>query len=220
MTYTSVNGSSRHSGVKPVIGQPIEQAGYPMRHAVTWRIVEAFEPLEIAGWLIPDPNERERVLYANVDIHVDHAFAHGEVWSTADRSAVAVWFPRDGAPLPEIVNYDKRLALACGPYVGRFRTLDDMFDRRHPIDPHHHLAFLAVSPYRRREGLASALLDHYHRRLDRAGIPAYLEARSPRSRALYAHHRYTDLGSPIDVPGGPRVWPMWRAPRPAPLTWR
>jgi hypothetical protein len=58
------------------------------------------------------------------------------------------------------------------------------------------------------------LLEEYHRGLDEAGIPAYLEASSTRSRRLYLRHGYQDLGDPIFMPDGPPMFPMWRPSNP------
>jgi GNAT superfamily N-acetyltransferase len=181
--------------------------------AVAALIAEAFQSLAVAAWLVPEPAERAQVLYANFQIHVEHAAAHGEIWTVPDRAAATVWFPSDSVPPPVIPAYERRLAAACGRHVDRFRVLDEYFDRHHPHEPHHHLAFLAVAPHRQEAGLGSMLLTHYHARLDQTGTPGYLEASSERSRALYLRHGYADLGAPFTLPGGPPFWPMWRAPR-------
>ncbi|MEV4513822.1 GNAT family N-acetyltransferase [Dactylosporangium sp. NPDC049525] len=167
----------------------------------------------MAAWLVPDPVERERVLYANFRIFVDHAIQHGYLLVTQDRCGTAVWFPLD-TPLPEIEDYERRQWLACGPYTAQFKALDAAFEARHPSAVHHHLAFLAVHPDHQTFGLGTALMHWSHQRLDKDGIPAYLEASSLPSRDFYLRHRYSDLGDPIDLPdGGPRLWPMWREPR-------
>ena len=191
----------------------IVRAGRGDAHNAAALIAAAFHSLDVAAWLVPGPQERERVLYANFRIFVDHAVDHGDILIAGDGCGVAVWFPRD-TPLPEIGDYGRRRWLACGPYTDRFEALDAAFEARHPSAAHHHLAFLAVHPDHQTHGVGTALLERYHHRLDRAGLPAYLEASSPSSRALYLRHGYTDLGTPIDLPdGGPRLWPMWRTPR-------
>jgi GNAT superfamily N-acetyltransferase len=172
-------------------------------------IGEAFHPLAVAGWLVPDPQERAQVLPANFRIFVDHALAHGQVQITGDGAAVAVWFPRE-TELPEPVAYQRRVAAACGGAAPRFLHLDELFDKHHPTAPHHHLAFLAVRPGRQREGLGSALLRHYHDRLDAAGVPTYLEATSQPARDLYARHGYEVMGGPFCLPDATPLWPMWR----------
>lgn len=45
-----------------------------------------------------------------------------------------------------------------------------------------------------------------------AAVPVYLEASTPRNRALYERHGFRDHGEPIPLPDGPRLQPMWRTP--------
>jgi GNAT superfamily N-acetyltransferase len=175
-------------------------------------IAEAFQHLDIACWLVGDPAERRRVLGGNFRLFVDHALTYGTVHTTVDRAAVAVWLP--AAPIPDIADYDAHLALVCGAHTDRFRALDAAMHAAHPAGPpHEHLAFLAVHPQRQGAGVGSALLAHRHRLLDAQGTPAYLEASSERSRALYLRHGYRRLGEPLrPAPDGPPMWPMWRQP--------
>jgi GNAT superfamily N-acetyltransferase len=69
---------------------------------------------------------------------------------------------------------------------------------------------MAVHPAHQRHGIGSALLAAHHATLDAAGLPAYLEASGNRSRALYLRHGYTDTGPPVQLSGGPALYPMWR----------
>jgi hypothetical protein len=59
--------------------------------------------------------------------------------------------------------------------------------------------------------LGSALLAHALTRVDADGLPAYLESSSERNLALYGHG--FEVSSEVAIPGGPRVWPMWREPQ-------
>jgi GNAT superfamily N-acetyltransferase len=181
---------------------------------LAWVIAEAFEPMPACAALVPEPDDRRRVLAANFGIAVEHAVRHGQVDTIWDRSAVAVWFPRGDAAPADPENYDARLTAACGPYADRFRYLDALFAAHHPAWPHHHLAFLAVTPQRQGTGLGSALLDHHHRLLDAQGTPAYVEASTRRNRALYLRHGYQPKGDPFDLPNGALFWPMWRPANP------
>ena len=61
-------------------------------------------------------------------------------------------------------------------------------------------------------GLGSAMLRHRLERADADGLAVYLEASSPRSRALYRRHGFADLGEPVRVADSPLLWPMWRGP--------
>jgi GNAT superfamily N-acetyltransferase len=176
-------------------------------------IAEAFEPLEVAKWLVRTDERRGRI-EAQFRILVAHAFVHGHIDLVSDLSGAAVWFHVDGEEeLPPPPDYDARLAAACGPYTERFQALDAAFADHHPHGvAHHHLALLAVAPDRQRDGIGSALLGQHHAHLDGVGVGAYLEASSPESRALYERHGYRVRGGPFSLPDGPPLWPMWREP--------
>ncbi|MGW3602187.1 GNAT family N-acetyltransferase [Micromonospora sp. NPDC005161] len=189
----------------------IERLGPEGTALVAGRIAQAFTVLEVTRWLVPDASKREAVLAGNFEILVEHAMRHGLVYASADRAAVAVWFPSVGDPAPPPPDYDARLAAACGEWTDRFEHLDELFAANHPHPDHHHLAFLAVQPDRQGQGLGTALLEHHHAWLDANGMPGYLEASSPRSRDLYAQHAYR-AGEPFRVPDGTPFWPMWREP--------
>ncbi|KOX10518.1 GNAT family N-acetyltransferase [Micromonospora profundi] len=189
----------------------IERLGPEDTALVAGRIAGAFTALEVTRWLVPDASKRESVLAGDFEIMVDHAMRHGLVYGTADRSAVAVWFPSVGEPAPPPPDYDARLAAACGEWTDRFQHLDELFAANHPHDDHHHLAFLAVEPDRQGHGLGTALLKHHHAWLDANDMPAYLEASDPRSRDLYARNGYR-AREPFRVPDGTPFWPMWREP--------
>jgi ribosomal protein S18 acetylase RimI-like enzyme len=196
----------------PVKSAPIRPGGPHDVDAVAALIAEAFHPLAVAAWLVADPGRRSHVLREVFRVHVEHAMASGWIWVAGGRSGVAVWLPGGLGPPP---GYDRRLATAAANHASRFRELDVAFDRRHPRREHQHLAFLAVAPARQRCGVGSALLRWQHRALDRGGMPAYVEASSVASRRLFLRHGYRDHGPVIDLPYGPRLWPMLRDPVPA-----
>jgi GNAT superfamily N-acetyltransferase len=180
-------------------------------------IADAFSTLDATAWLVPDPQERARVLPAHFEIYVDHALTHGEIHLIEDDAgelvAAAVWFPQITGPGPQPDNYGDQLLAACGPHIDRFRTLDRLFDDNHPsIYPHHHLAYLATRPDQQRRGLGSALLRLHHSRLDHFGAPAFLQASSERARKLYERHGYESVGEPFHLPNGATFWSMWREP--------
>jgi GNAT superfamily N-acetyltransferase len=179
--------------------------------AVASVLTEAFLYSPVADWLIPDPDTRRRVYLDYFRLHVDHALDSGTVDVTADYTAAALWHPNG---LPDPAGYDERLAAVCGVWLRRFQVIDDLFTEHHPATPHHYLAFLGVVPNRQGEGIGSALLNRYHTNLDAQGMPAYLEASTPRSRDLYLRHGYT-VRQHLQLPEeGPTMWPMWREPIP------
>lgn len=161
----------------------------------------AFADDPLARWLLPGDLLAEIVFRPLVA----ESAAHGELAVSPCGSAAAVWLPRpaepmgDGRPIPDS--------------LARLRTFLELTEERHPTGPAHlYLVLIGVLPEMRGRGLGGELL---HERLGRAdGLPAYLEATSPRSRALYERHGFRDNGEPIHLPDGPTVWPMWRPTRP------
>jgi ribosomal protein S18 acetylase RimI-like enzyme len=174
-------------------------------------IGESFHDLEVSAWIVPPEDDRRRVLPAFFSLLTEHALAGGDVYATDDMSAVAVWF-RSEVPTPP--GIPERIASFAGRHAERLGQFDEEMAKHHPHDPHHYLSFLAVLPDRQSEGLGSRLLAEHHATLDEAGIGAYLEASNARSRELYLRHGYHDLGSPLILPDGPPMFPMWRPPSP------
>jgi GNAT superfamily N-acetyltransferase len=182
--------------------------------ALSQLIADAFRDLPPSLWLLPDPADRARIFPGYFRLYLDHALAGGVIATTPGRDAVALWIPAGTGPPPPPPGYAARLAALTTPWTGRFTAFDTVLDQAHPAGtPHHHLAILAVRPGRQGQGLGSALLAGQHRLLDHAGLPAYLEASSSRSRGLYLRHGYADHGPPITLPGGPPLYPMLRPPR-------
>ncbi|SDH62665.1 Acetyltransferase (GNAT) domain-containing protein [Sinosporangium album] len=174
-------------------------------------IATAFHPGAAQVWAVPPEDIREQVCPPYFAMFAEHAFTYGDVYATSDMSAVGVWF-RNTEPYPDPPNLVERAVEIAGPYAERLLAVGDALAARHPHgEPHHYLNFLAVLPGHQGKGLGALLLDAHHGAVDKAGLPAYLEASSLRSRAFYLRHGYHDLGDPIDIPnGGPPMYPMWR----------
>lgn len=182
---------------------------------ITSLVAAAMSDGPVARWLQPHPAVRHRASPHYFRIFVDHAARYGDVYATAEGDSgqltgVALWFPFTTA-VPPPADYDHRLAEIAGDAYDRVCHLDKALEAEHPVVPHHYLAFLAVRPSRQGRGIGSALLDRHHERLDTAGLPAYLEANDVRNRDLYLRHGYR-VRSVIELPDGPPLWTMWRAP--------
>ncbi|MBV9450347.1 MAG: GNAT family N-acetyltransferase [Streptosporangiaceae bacterium] len=175
-------------------------------------IADAFHPLDVSRWLIPDEAERRKRFPAYFRMYVEHAMADGLVHTTPGRTAAALWIPGTG-PAAAADGYAGQLAEITGPWVERFQVFDDELERHHLSGAeHHHLAILAVRPDRQGHGVGTALLSFHHAVLDEKGVPAYLEASAADTRRIYLAHGYADFGTPIRLPGGPEMYPMLRQP--------
>ena len=101
--------------------------------------------------------------------------------------------------------FGRRLPLA---FRSRLRM-----ESRHPrTPPHWYLATMGVVRERQGRGLGTALMRPALESLDSEGIPAYLEASTPRSRELYRRNGFEVTGE-FNLPAhGPPLWQMWREP--------
>ena len=195
--------------MKPVI-RPATEAELP---AVGALIALSFDDLEQNRSLVPDPGSRLRVMGDFFTLLTEHAPLCGKVDVIDDPAggglaATAVWFDRTH-DMPEIPRYDERIAALAGEWLPHFQALDELFDKHHPVDPHWHLAFLAVHPDHQGHGLGGALMDSTHQ--DLGGTPAYLEATNEENIRLYRRHGYTDM-MPFDIrmPDDTPFYRMWR----------
>lgn len=213
--------SAPDAGAAEVIafGPPagIVTAGAADLDALGQVIADAFHSLPPSRWLIPDPAARREILPGYFRMLAELALAAGVVHTTTDRTAAALWLPVGPSGPDQPADYPDRLAAAAGSWADRFTAFDAALEARHPVGvAHHHLAILAVRPDHQGQGTGTALLRWYHRELDRAPArPAYLEAADERTRRVYLHRGYADHGPPIQLPDGPRMFPMWRHARPS-----
>ncbi|MCC5578802.1 GNAT family N-acetyltransferase [Microtetraspora sp. AC03309] len=175
-------------------------------------IADIFSRDEITSWLIPPVRDRLPIQRRFFTMQTAHALDHGQIYGvheSGELAGVAVWFT---APFPEIPGQEEAIAAFAGEHAERYGILGQLMDKLHPHEPHHYLAFIALVRGRTGRGLGSLLLEEHHRRLDAQGMPAYLEASSEASRRLYLRHGYVDMPELLRLPGGPVMYPMWRAP--------
>ncbi|MHA6624661.1 GNAT family N-acetyltransferase [Pseudonocardia sichuanensis] len=168
-------------------------------------LTAAFADDPVCRWLLPDDGIDAARVFRPV---VEQSAGQGELVVDPDGTAVAVWLRRgaeapagDGTPLPD--------------ELARLTAFMILTEQRHPVGREHlYLAFLGVVPGTQGSGTGGRLLRDRLARADVERLPAYLEASSARSRPFYERHGFRTTGDPITLPAGPRLWPMWREPRP------
>ena len=180
-------------------------------------LASAFQDDPVIAWIFPDEHRRRGILAAFMEFRLRKlAFPHDQVWMTAGGAAAAVWLPPPGRWQ---LSRAQRLLLL--PALVRFfglRTVSvlgglERMEKRHPQDRSHwYLFILGTEPAAQGQGLGSALLAQMLARVDAAGLPAYLESSSEQNLAFYGRHGFA-VTSEVAIPGGPRIWPMWREPR-------
>lgn len=75
-------------------------------------IADAFLDLAPCQWLIGDRAARQAIFPGYFGMYVVHAMTEGLVYTTADRTAAALWIPGTGPAEPS-EEYHEQLAPAC-----------------------------------------------------------------------------------------------------------
>ena len=192
----------------------VRKAGTADAPAVASALAAAFTDDPVFRWMLPDDATRPAATTAFFDLVVEILAPHDDAWTTtAGVAGAALWVPAGRAPMSDerAEQFAAEVAELCAPHGDRVLELIGLMDEQHPHEPHEYLWFLGVIPTAQRRGLGSALMAPVLERADRTGRPAYLEATSARSKALYERHGFR-AATPFAVAGGPPMWPMWRDP--------
>jgi GNAT superfamily N-acetyltransferase len=174
----------------------------------------AFASLPIYRWLVAAGVGGGAGRAGFLDSTIRQGIDRGEVHTTRDLSAVAVWFRHDGE-LPSAAVPQWESAAAIGNHPDRLEAfLAGIRDGR-PRGPYRFLALLAVAPDRQGRGVGSALMRHQHAYLDRLRLGAHVMAGDRGSRRFFLHHGYRAFGDPLSTGrDAPPIYPMWRDDNP------
>jgi GNAT superfamily N-acetyltransferase len=175
-------------------------------------LADAFATEPVMEWLIPSRRRKDtrlRRLFAHELAH--YVFPAGRVLTTDDFRGASLELPpgrwKMTMPLSAAIGFVR----VFGVRLPRASRMQVFFSRNHLQEPHYYIRYLGVAARFQGQGLGAALLRPTLDRCEREGLPAYLEASSERSAALYERLGFVHLGE-LRVPDGPRVWPMRRPP--------
>jgi GNAT superfamily N-acetyltransferase len=140
------------------------------------------------------------------------ALSRGRVWTTSELTGAALSIPPGAWRVP--LHATLLEGTAFGVHLLRAARLGAAMEWRHVRAPHYYVRDVGVLPDEQGKGLGSALLRPTLDRCDREGLPAYLEASSERSAALYERLGFQTT-SELRVGGSPPLQLMLRPPHPA-----
>lgn len=204
------------------MGVVIRTAGEGDRELVVRLLDEAFQDDPVSSWVFPDKEYRRRTHYRLMAAFTDAVLADGHIDLAGDGAACALWLPvpaeehSGDEPGDGAGDGPAQVREAVDPENERVELIARLTEGIHPAGrAHEYLWMIGVAPGRQGEGLGTALIEAVLDRCDREELPAYLEASSARSRGLYERLGFELTGRPLDLPDGPRMWPMWRDPHPS-----
>ena len=173
---------------------------------------DAFATDPIFQWLFPGQRRRDTRMRRLFEIELAlYVFPAGRAFTTDDFRGANLELPpgrwKMTVPLPGAIGFMR----VFGMRLPRASRLQRFFERNHLQEPHYYIRSLGVATRFQGQGLGTALLHPTLDRCDREGLPAYLEASTERSAALYERLGFVHLGE-LQVPDGPWFWPMRRPP--------
>jgi GNAT superfamily N-acetyltransferase len=148
---------------------------------------------------------------------VEGALRYQWVWLWNEGEATSLWIPPGGTEMS--AEQEEEFGRLATDRLGAEAAADlaavmATFDANHPhAEPHYYLSLLATHPAHRGRGVGMTLLSDNLARIDREGMPAYLESSNPANDHRYERLGFTPIGS-FELPQGrPVVTTMWRATR-------
>jgi GNAT superfamily N-acetyltransferase len=166
-------------------------------------------------WVLHRDPGRMRMLERGFELFLRRIWLEqDETYTTAGVVAVAVWERPDEWQLSvgRQVGLAPAMLRIFGRHLPRLVRALMTLEARHPREPHYYLPFVGVDPDRQGRGLGSSVLRPILERCDSEGIPAFLEASTPRNRSLYERHGFAVTEEFTLGTGAPAQWRMWRAP--------
>jgi ribosomal protein S18 acetylase RimI-like enzyme len=183
--------------------------------AVAVALAQAFHEDPVFTWVLSADPKRARMLRRGFELFLRKVWMeHEETYTTAGVAGAAVWEPPDQWKLSP--GRQLRLAPAMVAVFRRRlpRVLSALaaLEASHPTGPHYYLPFVGVAPRWQGRGLGGALLAPILQRCDTERVPAFLEASTPRNRALYERHGFEVMEEFRLGRSAPPQWRMWREP--------
>ena len=169
----------------------------------------AFFADPVLRWVVPDDLRRRRLLPDLFAVYTTTFLRFHEITVDTNGAGAALWAPPGQSPVPEEMadEFGRRIEEVLGADTQRVLEVVALLDQQRPPGLHCYLQLLGVDPEWRGVGIGSALVTAVLDRCAREGLPACLEATSPRNRRLYERLGFRAHGE-LAPAGGPPLWPM------------
>ncbi|HXQ01120.1 MAG TPA: GNAT family N-acetyltransferase [Solirubrobacteraceae bacterium] len=176
-------------------------------------LAEAFLEDPVFSWLMPKDGKRLAQLRRYFGLDLGHyALPHGRVWTTNDLTGAALTLPPGKWRVPPRTTLLHGSAFGVHlPRAARMGATMEWHHAREIRGPHYYVRDIGVHPDMQGKGLGSTLMRPTLERCDHEGLPAYIEASSERSAALYERLGFRHIKE-LRVGSSPPLWLMIRSP--------
>jgi ribosomal protein S18 acetylase RimI-like enzyme len=184
-------------------------------------LAKAFFDDPLATYMLPNPDERRRLLPWHFASLARYGALFGESYTTSgDIRGAAVWLtPGETDMTPErlaAAGMDQApVVLGTEPWE-RFMRVMEYLEGLRAIDmpgDHWYLAAIGVKPRTGGQGLGSALLRRVLDVADAQGNPCYLETAAAGNRPFYEKHDFLVVRQGVEPTSGISYWTFRREPQ-------
>ncbi len=184
------------------------------RLAISQTLARAFYDDPVFMHFLPDGSTRLAKLEKVMAILFKLGLPHGACYVTDNYESVTLWRPPSGWQVPFTAYITNGPALLSTFGGGIFRVLStmDMMEKVHPHEPHWYLQTIGTDPKFQGKGYGGVIMRDRLAAVDEAQMPCYLESSKDTNIPIYQSFGFRLTGE-LQVPDGPKIWPMWRDAR-------
>jgi ribosomal protein S18 acetylase RimI-like enzyme len=183
-------------------------------------LAKAFKDYPIAKYAFPDTEDRATKAPYMHRFVLSYCIQYGEAYATSERfEGIAAWLPPENVIVSMwklIQSGALKLMLKFGTKSGRrismfSRYLESVHKHTAPF-PHWYLWNIGVDPQFQGKGYARKLMRPMFARIDKEGVPCYLETQKEMNLPLYQHYGFKVVKQFIVPETEFTTWAMLREP--------
>jgi len=178
-------------------------------------LADAFLNDPVYTWMLPGTLRLRPRLRAMFTAEMEqYGLPHGTVWTTGGCDGALIALGPGAWEMPKSITLTQALTWmrAFGTRLSLAARVQRLMEEHHIREPHVYVRIVGVRAAVQGRGLGSALMRPTLQSADSAGLPAYIEASTQRSAALYERLGFHHLDV-LELPeGGPPLWLMRRPP--------
>jgi ribosomal protein S18 acetylase RimI-like enzyme len=182
--------------------------------ALSKSLARAFYGDPVFTHFLPDDMTRLTKLERVMGILFKLGLPHGACYVTGNYESVTLWRPPNGwhVPISAYITNGPALLSSFGGGIFRVLSTMDMMEKVHPHEPHWYLQTIGTDPKFQGKGYGGVIMRDRLAAVDAARMPCYLESSKDTNIPIYQSFGFRLTGE-LQVPDGPKIWPMWRDAR-------